>query len=105
LREGDRKALLGESTGHSSLERRPVVDFGDMLVLSLPHAVSPAVRRFVLSELRQLGYLQAFSDALANRQARQVEHEGLWELKNEAVSLEPPGAEDGPMPTLCQWES
>lgn len=103
LREEDRAKLKNESTGHSSLERRPLVDFGDAMVLALPHAVSPAIRRFVLSELRKIGHLQAFGDALSAHQARQVEQEGLWELKNEAVSLDPPRPEDGPMPSLHGW--
>lgn len=102
LQDEDKQALARESMGHSSLERRPLIDFGRELVLALPHAVSPAIRRFVLSELRQMGYLQAFADALANRQARQVEKEGLWELKGEAQSLRPP-APDGRVPSLHAW--
>jgi hypothetical protein len=89
LRDADKQALTDEITGHSSLERRPLIDIGAALVLALPHAVSPAIRSFVLFELRQMGYLQAFADALAHRQARQVEREGLWELKRETESLKP----------------
>ncbi len=59
LREEDRRNLISESTGHSSLERRPLVDFGDALVLTLPSAVSPAIRRFVLSELQADGFLES----------------------------------------------
>jgi len=102
LRDEDKQALAEESTGHSSLERRPLVDFGGELVLALPHAVSPAIRRFVLFELGRMGYLQTFADALANRQARQVEREGLWELKGETDSLEPP-VPDGKVPSLHAW--
>ncbi len=103
FREEDKKQLISESTGHSSLERRPLVDFGDVLILALPHAVSPAIRRFVLSELQQMGYLQAFADALGARQARQVEKDGLWELKSDTESLSPPPHEDGPIPSLHAW--
>lgn len=103
FREEDKAKLKVESTGHSSLELRPLVDFGDALVLALPHAVSPAIRRFVLSELRKMGYLQAFGDALAVRQARQVEKDGLWELKDDTESLTPPTYDDGPMPSLHAW--
>ena len=102
LEDENKQALAEESTGHSSLERHPVVDFGGELVLALPHAVSPAIRRFVLFELAQMGYLQAFADALANRQARQVERDGLWELKGETDSLKPPPP-DGKVPPLHAW--
>jgi hypothetical protein len=90
LRDEDKQALPNESVGHSSLERRPLVDFGRELVLALPHAVSPAIRRFILSELRQMGYLEAFEKALARLQARQLEEEGLRELRGEASPLKPP---------------
>jgi hypothetical protein len=103
LREEDRRNLIRESTGHSSLERRPLVDFGDALVLTLPSAVSPAVRRFVLSELRLLGFLPAFGNALGEKQARQVEKEGLWELKSDVISLSPPPSDEEPMPPLHTW--
>jgi hypothetical protein len=102
LRDEDKQALAEESTRDSSLERCRLVDFGDELVLALPPAVSPAIRRFVLFELGRIGYLQAFEDALANRQARQVEREGLWELKGEADSLEPP-LPAGKVPSLHAW--
>lgn len=102
LTDEDRQALAGESTGHTSLEKHPLIDFDGELVLALPHAVSPAIRRFVLSELRQMGYLQAFEDALATRQTRQVEKDGLWELKDEAESFTPPEP-DGQVPSLHAW--
>lgn len=102
LRQEHKQALKGESTGHSSLERRPLVDFDGELVLALPHAVSPAIRRFVLSELGRMGYLQSFANALGGRQARQVVRDGLWQLKGETESLEPP-APDGQVPSLQAW--
>lgn len=102
LREEDRQALASETIGHSSLERRPLIDFDGDLVLALPSAVSAAIRRFVLAELRRLGYLEAFSKALATLQARQVDREGLREIKGEAIPLKPP-APDGNIPPLQAW--
>ena len=99
FRNEDKQTLAEEFTGHSSLERRPLVDFGKELVLALPHAISPAIRRFVLFELGRMGYLQMFADALASRQADQLEREGLWELKRKVDSLEPP-TPDGKVPSL-----
>lgn len=101
--EEDKVTLRVESTGHTSLELRPLVDFGDALVLSLPHAVSPAIRRFVLSELRKMRHLHAFGDVLAAHQARQVEKDGLWELKDDTESLTPPSHAEGQMPSLHAW--
>ncbi len=102
LRDKDKRALRQESIGHTSLERRPLVDFGDELILGLPHAVSPAIRRFVLSELRQLDLLNEFGRTLADVQARQVDREALFELKGERVYLDLP-APDRAMPSLHSW--
>lgn len=102
LRDKDKRALRQESIGHTSLERRPLVDFGDELVLGLPHAVSPAIRRFVLSELRQLDLLNEFGRTLADVQARQVDREALFELKGERVYLDLP-VPDRAMPSLHSW--
>ena len=102
LCDEDRQALVAETIGHTSLERRPLVDLGGELVLALPHAVSPAIRRFVLAELQQMGYLPAFSEALATLQSQQVEEDGLWELKEQSTSLEPP-TPDGKVPPLQDW--
>jgi hypothetical protein len=88
--DGDKKNLINESTGHSSLERRPIIELGDKLVLALPNAVSPAIRRFALSEFRKMGYLNFFVDALAKYQAHQVENIGLRELKDCTKSLTRP---------------
>ena len=102
LTDEDRENLLGESTEHSSLERYPLIEFGDELVFTLPHAVSPAILRFVLSELRQMGCLQAFGNALSTHQARQVEEDGLGELKGEVESLTSPKP-DSQTPSLHSW--
>lgn len=102
LREEDKLALTSETTGHSSLERRPLVDFDGDLVLALPTCVSSAIRRFVLSELQRRGYLQAFSRALAVRQSRHVNRDGLREIKQESDALKIPDP-DGHIPSLHAW--
>ena len=102
LRNEDKNALVSETIGHSSLERRPLIDFGGDLVLALPPAVSPAIRRFVLTELRRKGSMSAFSKATATLQAHQVDRDGLRELKGEADSVAPP-APDGNLPSLRSW--
>ena len=85
----DRQNLNSETIGNSSLEQRPLVELNDELVLALPHAISPAIRRFVLGKLRESGLTQEFSLALAKHQALQVTDTGLQELRGNAESLEP----------------
>ena len=103
LRMENKRAIIGEYIGHSSLERHPLVDFGDTLIFALLPAASPAIRRFVLSELRQTGYLQEFRSVLESLQARQIEMEGLSELKGDTVSLSPPPPEQERPPALHSW--
>lgn len=90
LREPDKRALRDELVGDSSLERRPVLDLGGELVLALPQAVSPAIRRYVLTELQKTGYLRAFGKALAKTQARQLQERALLELRKVATPVKPP---------------
>jgi hypothetical protein len=99
----NRRLIVNESTGHSSLERHPLFDCGDKLIFALPPAASPAIRRFVLSELRKMGFLQAFRSALESRQARQVEIDGLSELKNDTISIPPPPPDEERPPALHSW--
>lgn len=103
LLKENKRSIINESTGHSSLERCPLVDCGDTLIFALPPAASSAIRRFVLSELRKMGFLQAFRSALESRQARQVEMDGLSELKNDTISLPPPPPDEERPPALHSW--
>ncbi len=52
----DRDRLRRESYGHSSLERRPLLAIGGDLYLTLPAAVSMAVRRMVIEFCLSNGY-------------------------------------------------
>ena len=102
LRDEDRQTLKTETIGDSSLERRPLIDFGDKVVLALPNAVSPAIRRFILFELRRRGYLSAFSRALANYQAAQVENEVFNKLEKDISLLNLPEVNEKPQ-LLQAW--
>lgn len=104
LRNDDKFILRRESPGHSSLERRPLVDIGHSLVLALPSAVSPAIRRFVLTYMIRTGYLFTFSNILASYQANQVQKECLSvsDIKDQLVSLDPPKPNDK-APSLHAW--
>ena len=98
----DKRDLNANSIGHSNLERCPLVRCESGVILALPSAVSPAIRRFTLSKLRQMEYLKLFEDALANRQRRQVEEEVLREIMNDSVHCSPLKPE-GKMPSLTTW--
>ena len=93
LRNEDWQALSAETIWHTALERRPIVDFEDKLVLVLPHAVSPAIIRFVLSEIIRMGRLSSFSTALAKIQAQQAMHDGILELSGSALQIQAPEPE------------
>lgn len=102
VRDEDRRALITETIGHTSLERRPLVDCGGKLALALPHAVSLAILRFILAELSQRGYLSQFSQALAALQAQQVEADGLGDLRPDVELLEPPTPDEA-VPLHHEW--
>ena len=94
--------LAIETLGHTSLERYPVVDFGTSLVLVLPPAISPAIRRFVLSELQDCGYLEAFARALQIRQANEVERDCLRGQKGPSEFIRSPPAKSM-APAMNEW--
>ena len=100
LRDEDQQVLAAEIVWHTSLERRPLVDFGNELVLALPHAVSPAIIRFVLAELLRLGFLTGFSEALREIQAQQIQQEGISDLRRHVKFVEVPEPEEGTTPPL-----
>lgn len=82
LKSHNRKLLESETLGHTSLERYPLVQFGNELVLVLPHAVGPAIRRYLLGQLQLMGLLSNFAQLLASYQSYQIESEGLSTLEN-----------------------
>ena len=77
----NKECLREEIIGNSSLERYPLIDFDEELVFALPHAVSPAVRRFVLTCLRKSNHLNQFATAVADYQLGQIKQEVLPRLQ------------------------
>ena len=102
LSSDDRQTLSSETTANSTLERFPLLDLNGDLVFALPHAASPAIVRFVLAELRKSGYLEAFTNALANSQTRQVMVDWFGELKGDLDPLQLPPT-DGVVPSFDNW--
>jgi hypothetical protein len=66
---GERRGLLGETIGHSTLERRPVAWRNDEFFFVLPTATSAAIRRFVVERMDAAGMRETFVAALANEYA------------------------------------
>ncbi len=82
LKTNCRNLLCTETLGHTSLERYPIVKVGNKLLLALPNAVGPAIRRFLLSKLQTMELLPTFAKLLASYQSYQVESEGLGRFEN-----------------------
>ena len=101
LNNQDKYKLRSDTIGNSSLEQCPLLKLNDTLVLALPHAVSPAIRRFVLTSLRETGYIREFSTALDLFQASQIAT-GLRELEADSELLDPI-APDGNVPSINSW--
>lgn len=84
-----RATLATQATGESNLDCHPLLDFGDTLVLALPTSVSAAIRLFLCSGLRDVGYLPAFYKALCKHQATQLERDLLVEFRGNAKPIQP----------------
>lgn len=102
LNDQGKQSLDSETIGNSLLEKHPLVELNNELVLALPHAVSPAIRRFVLASLRQTDHIQLFSIALARHQANQVEGIIVRELGMDTELLDTISP-DGNMPSFDTW--
>ena len=75
FREEDKCALPGERVGHTSLERRPLIEVGDALIVALPHCIGRAITRYVVDEFRKLGCVDQFLQSLTALQTLQIESE------------------------------
>ena len=73
----NRRRLLSETLWHTSLERYPLLQLGKNLVLALPTAIGPAIRRFLLDQLQLKEELHTFAQLLASYQSNQIKEEGL----------------------------
>lgn len=73
----DAPKLRGERWGHSSLERFPLVYIDQELILALPTAVSPAIRRFLIEFCSSQSSLPTLYAAHANQLSRVFSHTPL----------------------------
>jgi hypothetical protein len=59
-----RDRLLDDQVGNSSLERSPIIYYGDAFYLVLPSATSAAIRRYVIEAMTSLNIKEAFVSQL-----------------------------------------
>lgn len=102
LKTDPRDKILSETLGHTSLERYPLIDYEGELVLSLPDSVSPAIRRYCLSELKRLDLLGSFAKDLMNLQGEQVDRI-LHEFRDKAISIDQPEPASLRLPPIHSW--
>ena len=97
-----RQSLKTETTGHTSLEKSPLLEISGRLVLTLPHAVSPAIRRFILKSLWRKGNLLSLARWVSTHQAKQIELNGLKKIKNIGEYIDSPISKNK-IPLLQDW--
>jgi len=68
LTEEHQRAIAGETFGHTSLERYPIIRTGDSWILVMPAAITLAIRRYVVEQMDTHRYLGAFDDMLHQQQ-------------------------------------
>jgi hypothetical protein len=73
--------LLLHSSEKSNLERRPIVRIGERYLVVLPSALSMAIRRFVLENLRARGELRRLDAWLNSHQGNAIIERSLKGLK------------------------
>ena len=56
----DAELLVGQSIGHTALERRPLVRFDSRMTVVLPTAIGATIRRFVIERASAAGDLRLF---------------------------------------------
>lgn len=64
--------LLGQSIGHSELERRPLLRSGKRITVVLPTAIGAAIRRFVIERAKVSGELNVLQSTLHLTQFTEV---------------------------------
>ena len=72
FRSGNSNLLLGQSIGHSELERRPLLRSGKRITVVLPTAIGAAIRRFVIERAKVSGELNVLQSTLHLTQFTEV---------------------------------
>ena len=72
FREEQAESLVGDSLGHTALERRPIICFKGQTIVALPTAIGAAIRRFTIECAMEAGELKIFQSACHQGQFREV---------------------------------
>jgi len=70
-----------DTIGNSFLERYPLLQINDYYVLSVPSAVNPAIRRYGLELVKELGLIDVFERVLRNYYLRNLD-KGISHFKD-----------------------
>ena len=87
--------LVGQSFGHTALERRPLVRFRGGMTVVLPTAVGAAIRRFVIERASTAGDLRLFQSTCHLAQFTEVFLLGRADWDIEYVRMLEPDPDDG----------
>ena len=87
--------LVGQSIGHTALERRPLVRFGGRMTVVLPTAIGAAIRRFVIERASTAGDLRLFQSTCHLAQFSEVFLLGGADWDVEYMRMLEPDPDDG----------
>ena len=74
--------------GNSSLERRPLIRYQGGIIVSIPAAISPAIRMHILDQVMRVGADDKFKNVIFGRQIRSLFSEGIKPLGGEFANSE-----------------
>ena len=87
--------LVGQSMGHSVLERRPLVRFKGRMTVVLPTAIGAAIRRFVIEQALAAGDLRLFQSTFHLAQFTEVFLLGRADWNIQYIEMLEPDPDDG----------
>ena len=87
--------LVGQSLGHSALERRPLVRFMDRTTVVLPTAIGAAIRRFAVERAAAAGDLRLFQSTYHLAQFTEVFLLGRADWDIGYIEMLEPDPDDG----------
>ena len=94
--EGEHAELLvGQSIGHTVLERRPLVRFGSRVTVVLPTAIGAAIRRFVIEQALVAGDLRLFQSTCHLAQFTELFLLGRANWGVQYIDMPEPDPDDG----------
>lgn len=78
INEDEIKGLSKENITESTLNKKPIVRIGELLIIANPSAISVAIRHYVISEFIQLGKITELDYNLNLFYTKQLIHDIFW---------------------------